>query len=388
MAINIEVADIFRQFEKDFRSSNSIPSIQRKAIYALQSCRTATLGKHSIKVCDSCHEEVISYNSCRNRHCPKCQFLRTEKWVAAQKKNMLPVNYFHATFTMPHELNPLFLMNKRLLYELLLKSVATTLTTLAKDPKWLGADIGFILVLHTWTQKLLDHFHVHCIIPSGGLSFDRTNWVHSKYDKFLIPIHVLSTFFKKTFLYSLQDLVRKDKLQYGRGITDASTLLNIIDKLFNVGWNVNIKVPFDGPNGVINYLGRYTHRIAISNSRIKNLVDGNVTFSYQDRSDNNKTKLLTISAVEVIRRFLLHVLPHKFIKIRHYGILGTRNRHVKLALAKLILGVNPKMESEKEIDPVEIIAEKFGLDISLCPHCKKGHLVTTVVFGFAKRKPP
>lgn len=386
-----EVADIFRQFGKHYLAQNKLPIEQHKAFAAIKACRTDALGKHSVKECDACHKEIISYNSCRNRHCPKCQFLRTEKWLFDRKKDLLPVNYFHGTFTIPHQLNPIFLMNKALLYDLLLKSVAFTLSSLAKDPKWLGADIGFILVLHTWTQKLLDHFHVHAIIPGGGLSFDRTHWVPSKYDKFLIPIQVLSSFFKGTFLNGLKDLIRDNKINYGRGINNAPQLLGIISKLLNDYWNVNIKQPFYGPSGVVNYLGRYTHRIAISNSRILKIKNDEVTFSYKDRADNNKTKIMSLAGQEFIRRFLFHVLPLKFIKIRHYGLLGTRNRHIKLAIAKNFLGVTSEKNSSvsaAELNCVDFILKKFNVDITLCPHCKKGLLVTKHVFGHQKNRPP
>ncbi|NSW92907.1 MAG: IS91 family transposase [Firmicutes bacterium] len=315
---------------------------QRKAFYAIRSCRTDTLGSHTDR-CSSCGHIHISYNSCRNRHCPKCQGSKQEEWARAQLSKVLPTQYFHVVFTLPKELNTIIYQNQRLLYSILLKSAGDTITELSKDPKFLGAQVGATAVLHTWGQNLCFHPHVHCIVPGGGLSNDGLRFVHSS-KKFFIPVKVMSRKFRGKVLYYLKEAFKNGNIQFFK---DAAMLdcypnfLNFINSLYQTDWVVYCKKPFKSPLHVVNYLGRYTHRVAISNSRIVDFDEANVTFRWKDYRDKNKVKLMTLKTDEFVRRFLLHVLPSGFTKIRHYGILSSRNISTKLTLCIRLAGVRP-----------------------------------------------
>lgn len=361
----MEVADIFNEYSKSYRQTYPMSIGQHQTMNSIVKCRTAALGGH-VDICDDCGHTKISYNSCRNRHCPKCQTLKKEKWIDKQKHNLLNVAYFHAVFSIPAELNHIVYQNQKDLYNILFKAVSETLKELAKDKKFLGADIGFTCVLHTWGQNLMHHPHIHCIIPSGGID-NYGKWKNSKKD-FFIPVKVLSRKFRGKFLYyfKLQNLEFKGKLYY---LNDSYEISSLIDKLYKKEWIVYCKKPFNHPNAVIEYLGRYTHRVAISNHRILIMKNGQVSFKWRDYKDNSKWKVMTISAHEFIRRFLIHVLPKGFMKIRHYGFLGNRNKESKLEICK-IATLTPLFIYVKR-STIELIEELIGRKPNVCPECGK-----------------
>jgi hypothetical protein len=369
----VEIADIFRQYGEVYRKQRSLPLVALKSMIAIESCRTSQLGGH-VDECDECGHQKISYNSCRNRHCPKCQNLPKERWVEDRKGDLLPIPYFHVVFTLPAELHLLALQNKKEIYGLLLKASAETLQELASDPKHLGAQIGFISIVHTWGQNLMDHPHVHCIVTGGGLSPDQTKWVAAKPHYFL-PVKVMSRLFRGKFLYGLKKLQSGNSLY---GVETESTLHKLITPLYNKEWVVYCKPPFHGPEHVLTYLGRYTHKIAISNQRICKLAEGKVTFKWRDYSDHNQNKKMTLDAFEFIRRFLLHILPERFVKIRHYGILSNRNKETKLKCSKVLLGASITLNKklEKKESWIEFLIRLTGEDPTICLTCKKGRMVT------------
>lgn len=374
----IEIQDIFNQYGNQYRENHKLPLNILKAMSAIESCRTAKLGGH-VDECDTCGHIRISYNSCRNRHCPKCQTLAKERWLENRKKDLLPVGYFHVVFTIPQELNFITLLNQKEIYSILFKSVSETLLELAKDIKYIGADIGFISILHTWGQNLMNHPHIHCIVPGGGLSLDGSQWINSRKD-FFIPVKVLSRKFRGKFLFYLKHAYYDKKLSFTgqvQNLKDKYQFQCFKDKLYNKEWIVYCKPPFQSAEHVLEYLGRYTHRVAISNNRIVKLEDGHVTFKWRDYKDGNKQKLMTVTVDEFIRRFLMHILPRKFVKIRHYGILSNRNRNLKLKKCKEITGAiylnheNPI----KKLTTAELFLNLTGKDINQCPCCKKGKMI-------------
>jgi len=329
-----ELQDIFKSVRL-----KSLSPAQAKAFNMIRVCRTSILGSHA-QVCTDCGSLDVSFNSCRNRHCPKCQHSVQQEWVEAQMSKLLPVGYFHVVFTIPQELNTLVLQNQELLYSLLIKSAGHTLMELASDPKFLGATIGATSVLHTWGQNLSFHPHVHCIVPGGGLSNDGLRFVRSR-KKFFIPVKVISKKFKGKFLDLLKQAYNNGELAFFNEATKLalrSNFLSLIDKLYGVNWVVFCKKPFKSPGHVVRYLGRYTHRVAISNSRIKAFDGQSVSFAWRDYKDNNKSKIMTLDAAEFSRRFLLHVLPNRFVKIRHYGLLCSRNITSKLLKCRRLTG--------------------------------------------------
>jgi len=343
---------------------------------AIEVCRTAVLGGHKDK-CDHCGHVEISYNSCRNRHCPKCQTLRKEKWIEARCEDLLPIAYFHVVFTLPSELNPLVSMNRKVLYDLLFRSVSETLTQLANDSKHLGAEIGSIGILHTWGQNLMDHPHIHCIVTGGGLSPDGNRWVSSR-KGFFIPVRVISALFKGKFLGLLKRCFQSNVLKFPDGIHHLipRDFERFRRQLYRKKWVVYCKPPFDGVQGVLQYLGRYTHRIAISNNRILNIHQGKVSFLWRDYADQNRQKTMTLKADEFIRRFLLHVLPSHYVRIRHFGLLANRKRKATLALCRQILGekktaTQPNTRKETWQEQLFRIC---GIDVTLCPVCQKGRM--------------
>jgi hypothetical protein len=304
----------------------------------------------------------ISYNSCRNRHCPKCQFLRKEKWIEARQRDLLPIPYFHVVFTIPDSLNPLALRNQEILYSILFKAKKETLLELEKR---LGR-IGFICILHTWGQNLTDHPHIHCIVTGGGLS--GTRWVSSR-KKFFLPEKVMSRLFKGKFLFYLKRAY--DKLSFAGNISclkENDAFRHLLSHLYEKDWVISCKLPFKGPETVIEYLGRYTHRVAITNHRIIGMEDGEVSFFWKDYADGSKTKVMTLDAGEFIRRFLLHVLPDGFVKIRRYGLLGNRNRKECLALCRKALGETVQSEQTSQTWQ-ELLLAVAGIDIMECPVC-------------------
>ncbi len=360
-----EVADIFRQYGEEYKQTYGMNGDQRKVMAAIIACRTARLGGHS-EVCDHCGIIRNSYNSCRNRHCPKCQTMAKEEWLDKRKQELLPCGYFHMVFTLPHALNPLILANRKELLACLFQAVRNTILAFAADPQWkLEGKPGLLTILHTWSQTLIDHFHIHCLIPAGVLSLDGRRWINSN-DKYLFRVEALAKEFKKQYLAMIQSRMEQlvlpensdKKLEQARAKT----------------WIVYAKKPFTGPEQVLDYLGRYTHRIAISNHRIKSIDNGTVTFTYKDRQDGNTSKEMCLPAMEFIRRFLLHVLPYRFMKIRYYGFLANTCKAKSVLLIRRLIG--KAMEVKRFIQ--ETLQEKVlrltGRDILLCPHCKQGQM--------------
>ncbi len=392
-AYGVEVADIFRQHGPGYRESHKLPHNQLRAMHAIEVCRTSELGGHRDK-CDNedCEHVRLSYNSCRNRHCPKCQTLRKEKWIWDRASDLLPIQYFHVVFTIPAELKPLVLSNQKVMYDLLFRSVSETLIKLGNDPGRLGARIGFISILHTWGQNLMDHPHVHCIVTGGGLSPEEDKWVSCR-KGFFIPVRVMSELFKGKFLDYLRQAYESNKLVFPGIISHlepSNTFESFRRQFYHKKWVVYCKPPFNGAQGALQYLGRYTHRVAISNNRILKLEDGAVSFRWRDYADGDKNKVMTLDSGEFIRRMLLHVLPDRFVKIRHYGLLANKRRKHYIGLARFLLGSS--MVETKARKPHETWQEWFrrvtGIDVTLCPVCKKGRMVTVEMLYPSCNGPP
>ena len=339
-----EVADIIRTHGKRFIEKNRswLTWLHVRVLFAIERCRTAALGGHLDRCCQ-CGHEVTSFNSCRSRHCPKCQTNARNKWLVERSKELLPVKYVHVVFTIPHELSWLALQNKKVVYDLLFRASAATLVEIAADPKHLGADIGFLSVLHTWGQNLQHHPHIHCVIPAGGLSLDRQHWIHPRYP-FFLPVKVLSRVFRGKFIAGLKDAFQHGKLLFPGSLKHLSATPSFhafLRPLFRNDWVVYAKRPFGGPQHVLQYLARYTHRVAISNHRIIRVADGNVTFRWKDYAHKSKQKLMTVTAEEFLRRFLLHTLPRGLVRIRFCGFLANRRRGAALPLCQALLAVDP-----------------------------------------------
>lgn len=356
-----EVADVVRAHGKQFAEQYGqlLDSDHWRVLHAIENCRTAILGGH-VEACDQCGHRVISYNSCRNRHCPKCQGAAREQWLAERAAELLPIPYFHVVFTLPQQLAPLALQNKRVVYGILFRAAAETLLEVAADAKHMGAEIGFLAVLHTWGQNLLHHPHLHCVVPGGGLSADRARWIASRHG-FLLPVRVLSRVFRGKFLAFLRSAFRKGRLQF-HGSQNRFRFDQLLGQAYRREWVVYAKQPFGGPEQVLRYLARYTHRVAISNHRILSVADGNVTFRWKDYAHGNKKRKMTLAATEFLRRFFLHVLPRGFVRIRHFGFLANRHRSTLLAICRQLLSVErlPATVSAGEPSP--------------CPACHVGHL--------------
>lgn len=358
-----EVADIFRLYGEGYKKAHAMTDDQRKVMAAIMACRTSLLGGHS-EVCDNCGTIRNSYNSCRNRHCPKCQTMTKEEWLEKRREELLPCGYFHLVFTLPHALNPLVLANRRELFACLFAAVKETLFAFAADPQWkLAGKPGILTVLHTWSQVLIDHFHIHCLVPAGVLSFDGRCWIAGN-DKFLFRVESLAKEFKKRYLAMVESRLKSLALP-----ADATGL---IDKAGGKTWIVYAKKPFAGPGQVLEYLGRYTHRIAISNHRIKSIDNNKVVFTYKDRQNNNQTKTMTLEAGEFIRRFLLHVLPSRFMKIRYYGFLANICKKKSVLLIRRLIGKCMAARAFIQETTREKVLRLTGRDILLCPHCKRG----------------
>jgi len=375
----IELSDIFNAgFASYNAESGPLPMHYYNVVNALQACHTAQLGGH-VSRCDSCGHEKISYNSCRNRHCPSCQAVARAEWVDNRIKELLPVSYFHVVFTIPAKLNPFALRNKAPFYNILFQAASETLHAFANDPRHLGADIGFIAILHTWGQNLLDHPHLHCVVPAGGLTGCR--WKNCPYGKFLFPVKAMSAMFKGKFLDLFKAaVVKKEILFHGTlaPLAEPANYRTLMDDLYAANWVVYAKPPFAGPKAVLKYLGRYTHRIAIANSRLVELTDTTVTFTWKDYADNNKQKTMTLTHSEFIRRFLMHIVPSGFVRIRYYGFLSQAAKKVKLALCRKALGVKIPEPLSDDIDKKawdRLLKELCGKDLLKCPCCGKGRLV-------------
>ena len=369
----VELADIFRAYGESYRRNHPLPVSHLKVIEAVERCRTAVLGGH-IERCDSCGFERPAYNSCRNRHCPKCQSLAKLKWLDKQKSEILPVGYFHLVFTLPHELNGLILTNKKILLSHLFKVVGETLVDFGQTR--LGGQIGLITVLHTWDQTLLDHFHLHCLVPAGALSHDQMRWTPAR-KNFLFPIKALSLVFCGKFLDLLKSAFARNQLLFvgqTASLADPVAFQLLIKVLRKKPWIVYAKNPFGSPVHVLDYLGRYTHRVALSNDRILSAHNGEVTFSYRDRKNEDRKKTMTLDAHEFIRRFLLHVIPKGFVRVRHFGFLANRSKS-HLARCRQLLDLNPTVPTLPQRSVHELMLQLTGIDITRCPLCQKGTLV-------------
>jgi hypothetical protein len=378
---SLEVADIFRIHGETYRQQygSSISPDQYRVMRAIELCRTAALGGH-VQQCNKCSYQVISYNSCRNRHCPKCQSLDKAQWLQARQAEILPVNYFHVVFTLPDILAPLALQNKRVVYNLLFQAASQTLLTIAADTKHLGAKIGFIAVLHTWGQNLLHHPHLHCLVPGGGLSTERHEWVAGR-PKFFLPVRVLSRLFRRLFLTLLKQAFDQGELSFHGNIeqlSDPKNFHQFLQPCRKKEWVVYVKPPFGKPEQVLDYLARYAYRVAITNNRLLALKDGKVSFQYKDYQQNNTKKIMILEAHEFIRRFLLHVLPNGFRRIRYYGFLANRFRSDNIHLCQQLLGI-PQDSTITIIpqgnDPISFFEHLTGKDLLKCPVCQQGRLV-------------
>jgi hypothetical protein len=346
----LEVADLIRAAGDAFieRNCHWLRWKHVKVLLAIRRCRTAALGGH-LDECTRCgHRAPISYNSCRDRHCPKCQTAARDRWIAARQKELLPTRYLHVVFSLPGRLSPVVLQNKKILYDLLFRTSAETLLEVARDPKHLGAEIGFFSVLHTWSQKLTAHPHVHCVVPAGGLSPDRTSWVRSR-DNYFLPKNVLKKVFRGKFVDALKEAFQNGQLHFHgdlKLLAQPKIFAAWLRPLHRQDWVVYLKRPFGGPEYVVHYLGRYTHRVAISNHRLVSFSDGQVTFRWRDSANHNEQKLLTLSLDEFLRRFLLHILPKGFVRIRNFGFLANRKRAKLLPLCFQLLGSAQQPQAE------------------------------------------
>jgi Putative transposase/Transposase zinc-binding domain len=374
-----EVADVFRTYGDDFLAlwERVLSRPQRKAFTDIRACRTAALGGH-MDQCDQCGHCAISYNSCRNRSCPKCQGAARAQWLTEREAELLPVEYFHVVFTLPQQIAHLALQNARIVYSILFRTVAETLLTIAADPKHLGAAIGFLAVLHSWGSNLMHHPHIHCVVPGGGISPDNSRWIPCrKYRKsFFLPVKVLSAFFRKRFLIHLRRAYRKGKLQFHgelESLASPTVFEALCQKAGRLKWVVYAKRPFGGPEQVLKYLARYTHRVAISNRRLLSMEGGRVTFEWKDYAAGNQTKTMTLEAVEFMRRFLLHVPPSGFVHIRHFGFLANRKRKASLALCRSLLRA-PQMVIEASANSPGDRDSAPKEQPRRCPVCKTGRL--------------
>ncbi len=367
-AESVEVSDIFGKHGHAYRVSREMPLSHIRTMRAIQRCRTAELGGH-MDECDSCGHIRISYNSCRNRHCPKCQYLKKERWLEQRKEDLLPVPYFHVVFTIPAKLNPLVLRNKKVLFNILFRSVSETLFELAGDPKHLGGQIGFICILHTWGQNLMDHAHIHCIVTGGGISHDGKRWLSCR-KGFFISVKVLSRLFRGKVLDYLKKSWESEEVKSSGSISNLQNpnqFTTFLKDLYKMEWVIYSKPPFKNTETLVDYLGRYTHRIAIGNHRILKMEYGKVFFAWRDYADGNKKKIMTLEASEFIRRFLLHVLPEKFVKVRYYGLLVNRKSNTMLSQCRRLLAtpIKQKKKNDTEIWQ-EFLIRVCGMDLITC----------------------
>jgi len=386
---NITLGEIFRRSGEQYIIENN-PTAQEKGIIRLLSqCRTIGLGSH-IESCSKCDYSRICYNSCRNRHCTQCQYKEKEQWFMKRKQELLPVGYFHIIFTIPLQLNRLVLQNRKVMYTILFKAASSTLLELAKDPKHLGAVTGLLAVLHTWGQNLMEHPHLHCIVPAGGVSSDKEHWVHSKHNYF-IPVQVISSLFRGKFCDLLNKAYASNKLQFKADMRfyDSKKNFNrLLTHLYKKNWVVHAKEPFARPEKVLEYLSRYINRVAISNRKIIKIENNKVTFLWKDYRNNDKLKRMTIDVFEFIRRFLLHVLPDGFCKIRYYGLFANNGRKDNIEKCKTILlqehklqlqeknenGTLIKVNNQKDFWD-ELFIQIFTRNYLQCPKCKIGKMV-------------
>lgn len=378
----LEVADVFRRYGEVYREKRGarLSMAERRVMTAIEVCRTAALGGH-VEQCDQCGHQRICYNSCSNRHCPKCQSLARAEWIEDRQSELLPAPYFHVVFTVPEEIAAIAFENKRAVYGILFRATAETLQTIAADPKYLGAEIGFFAVLHTWGQNLLHHPHLHCVVPGGGLARDGRSWIPGR-QGFFLPVRVLSRLFRRLFLQYLQKAFDSGKLRLPaslEALQRPEEFARYLKPVKKMEWCVYAKPPFAGPEQVLDYVGRYTHRVAIANHRLVDIDDGQVRFHWRDYRDHNRRKTMQVSAEEFIRRFLIHVLPDRFHRMRYYGFLSNRHRKQKLARCRQLLQVPiPDSEpdgTEQPKDYRDRYEELTGVSLRRCPVCQEGRML-------------
>jgi hypothetical protein len=386
-AHGLEVADIFRQIGPAYRTVQAahLSHAQRRVMSSIERCRTAVLGGH-VEQCDACGHQRIAFNSCRNRHCPKCQSLTRAQWLQQRHSELLPVEYFHVVFTLPQEIAAIAYQNKSVVYDILFRATAETLRTIAADPKHLGAEIGFIAILHTWGQNLLHHPHLHCVVPGGGVSPDGERWVACR-PGFFLPVRVLSRLFRRLFLELLRQAYAEGKLAFVAAIAELSSadaFGQYLEPIARAEWVVYAKRPFGGAQQVLEYLGRYTHRVAISNNRLTSFTGEQVTFRWKDYRHESKHKLMQLDAQEFVRRFLLHVLPLGLQRIRHYGLLANRTREVKLQRCRELLDAPAPVAADLAVEEREDYRDRYlrltGISLRDCPVCARGQMVCVETF--------
>jgi hypothetical protein len=388
----LEVADVFRRYGPAYRQKHaaSLSQAQRRVMSDIELCRTAALGGH-LEECDGCGHQRPAYNSCANRHCPKCQSLARAQWLEDRQAELLETQYFHVVFTVPEEIAALAYQNKETVYGILFRATAETLRTIAADPQHLGAEIGFLAVLHSWGSNLLFHPHLHCVVPGGGIAPDSQHWVACRPD-FFLPVRVLSELFRRLFLQHLQTAFDAGQLQFFSSLErlrDRAAFAQYLEPLGDIDWVVYAKPPFGGPAQVLNYLGRYTHRVAISNHRLLDIDNGQITFRWKDYRDHGQQKPMTLEADEFIRRFLLHVLPAGLQRIRHYGFLSHRYRKAKLSLCRQLLGMElTPVAPEPRLDYRDLYEELTGKSLRECPVCRQGTMVRVAILPPLSRAPP
>jgi hypothetical protein len=382
-----ELADVIRTHHRDLLAHwNPVLSReQRKALRDIRDCRSAALGGR-VQQCDQCGHRVILYNSCRNRHCPKCQATARARWLALRETELLPVPYFHVVFTLPAQIGRLAMQNPRQIYGTLFRAAAAALLETARDPRFLGASIGFLAVLHTWGQNLHLHPHLHCVVPGGGISLDGSRWIGCRKSSFFLPARVLSRRFRKVFLQSLKQAFRKGALRFSgelAPLAEPAAFQALCHQTAAIDWVVHVKPPFGGPRRVLKYLARYTHRVAISNHRLRALENGRVSFEWKDYADHSRTKLMTVDAVEFLRRFLLHVLPTGMVRIRQFGFLANRVRKQKLELCRALLGAG-SLAVPSDRDIIEVHLE----GAPRCPVCELGRMIVIELVGVERVEIP
>jgi len=383
----LEVADVFRRFGPAFRDQHdgSLSAVRRRAMIAIESCRTAALGGH-LEWCGDCDHQRVSYNSCRNRNCPKCQGLARAQWLEDRQAELLDVPYYHVVFTVPAQVEVIAFQNQTVIYDILFRAASETMRIIAADPKHLGAEIGFLAVLHTWGQNLMHHPHLHCLVPGGGIAPDGKSWIACR-PGFLLPVKVLSRMFRGLFLHYLEKAFAAGELNFfsaHRHLHEPAAFRRYLAPAHNTDWVVYAKRPFAGPAQVLNYVGRYTHRVAISNNRLVSMDNGNVRFRWKDYRSGNGQKTMTLEAREFIRRFLIHVLPDGFHRIRYFGFLGNCHRARKLARCRELLG----MATPASADPSPDYRDRFevltGRSLRACPLCHTGTMVVVVCIARPK----
>jgi hypothetical protein len=375
----LELADIVRAHGDTYRRTHRLTAGQHRALRAIATCRTAALGGRR-ETCDHCGATRLTYNSCRNRHCPKCQTAATARWLAARQADLLPIPYFHVVFTLPHDLNPLAQGNPRVIYALLFRAAADTLLAFGRDARHLGGTIGITAILHTWGQALTQHLHLHCLVTGGALAAGGAQWIGGR-PSFLFPVRALATVFRAKYLAGLQQAYATGALAFAGGtaaLADRRAFTGFLGHLRADPWVVYAKRPFAGPEQVLEYLGRYTHRVALANHRLVDHDQGHVRFRWRDYADHDRVKVMTLEVAEFLRRFLLHVVPRGFMRIRHFGLLANRTRRAHVARCRALLGHAPPEDVRPDSVP-GLMQRLTGIDLSRCPICGEGRMQITAL---------